>query len=106
MIMNYSIIISVYSGLWITGRLTGGQASIERLQSRWVILVLVHLPIHASWLNQIEIYFSILQRNVLTPNYFKTTNELIQTIFDFQLRYMQTAKPFGWKYTKDDLRLP
>jgi hypothetical protein len=44
-----------------------GQRSIDRLQGAWPSLVLVHLPVHASWLNQIEIYFSILQRKALTP---------------------------------------
>ena len=49
-----------------------GQASISRLQRRWPNLILVHTPIHASWVNQIEIYFSIVQRKVLTPNDFDT----------------------------------
>ena len=34
-----------------------GQASIDRLQHRWPKLRLIHLPVHASWLNQVEIYF-------------------------------------------------
>jgi hypothetical protein len=49
-----------------------GQTSVERMQSKWPNATLVHLPVHASWLNQIEIYFSILQRKVLTPNYFSS----------------------------------
>jgi hypothetical protein len=44
-----------------------GQASVDRLQGAWSNLTLVHLPVHASWLNQIEIYFSVVQRKVLTP---------------------------------------
>jgi len=47
-----------------------GQRSVKRLQGAWPNLRLIHLPTHASWLNQIEIYFSIVQRNVLTPNDF------------------------------------
>ena len=80
-----------------------GQAAIQRLQARWPKLVLVHLPVHASWLNQIEIYFSILQRKVLTPNDFDSLKNLAQRIIAFQERYEQTAKPFEWKFTKDDL---
>ena len=38
----------------------------DRLRSRYPRLTLVHAPVHASWLNQIEIYFSIIQRKVLT----------------------------------------
>ena len=48
-----------------------GQPAVARLQERWPGHVLVHTPVHASWLNQIEIYFSIIQRKVLTPNDFR-----------------------------------
>jgi len=80
-----------------------GQAAIQRLQAKWPNLVLVHLPVHASWLNQIEIYFSILQRKVLTPNDFDSLKTLAQRIIEFQDHYEQTAKPFEWKFTKNDL---
>ncbi len=73
-----------------------GQSSIDRLENRWSNLVLVHLPVHASWLNQIEIYFSIIQRKILTPNYFISVDDLTQTIGDFQKRYEKKAKPFEW----------
>ena len=63
----------------------------------------MHLPIHASWLNQIEIVCSILQRKVLRPNAFESLFELEDCILAFQARYQQTAKPFEWKYTRDDL---
>ena len=49
-----------------------GQASVERMRQRDKRIILVHTPIHASWLNQVEIYFSIIQRKVLTPNDFAT----------------------------------
>jgi len=81
-----------------------GQTSIDRLQSKWSNLVLVHLPVHASWLNQVEIYFSIIQRKVLTPNYFSSVVNLTQTIINFQKRYEQKAKPFNWKFTKKKLK--
>jgi hypothetical protein len=45
-----------------------GQASIDRLQGRWRNLILIHPPVHASSLNQAEIYHSIIQRKVLAPN--------------------------------------
>jgi hypothetical protein len=56
-----------------------GQRAVDRLRSQWPNVVLVHTPVHASWLNQIEIYFSIVQRKVLTPNDFKSLSELEQT---------------------------
>jgi hypothetical protein len=59
------------------------------------------LPIHASWLNQIEIYFSILQRKALTPNDLKTTNEVRSRIPKFEQRFNETAKPFKWHFTRE-----
>jgi hypothetical protein len=81
-----------------------GQAACERLRKKWPNLILVHTPVHASWLNQIEIYFSILQRKVLTPNDFKSLRDLERTILAFQERFSQLAQPFRWKFTRDDLR--
>jgi transposase len=80
-----------------------GQASVRRLEGRWRNLRLIHLPVHASWLNQIEIYFSIVQRKVLTPNDFVDLAEVAQRLLAFQHRYEQTAVPFDWRYTKADL---
>jgi hypothetical protein len=64
---------------------------------------MVHLPIHASWLNQIEIYFSIVQRKVLTPNDFESLADLEDRLLRFQKRYEQIATPFEWKFTRKDL---
>jgi hypothetical protein len=80
-----------------------GRASIERLEGQWPNLRLVHLPIHASWLNQVEIYFSIVQRKVLTPNDFLDLGEVAQRLLGFQRRYEQTAVPFDWRFTHTDL---
>ena len=63
----------------------------------------MHLPIHASWLNQIEIYFSILQRKVLTPNDHASLFDLEDRILAFGDRYQQSAKRFDWKSTRHDL---
>ena len=81
-----------------------GQASIDRLQGRWKNLVLVHTPVHASWLNQVEIYFSVLQRKVLTPSDFASTEEVEDRILRFQHHYEQVARPFQWKFTRCDLQ--
>ena len=80
-----------------------GQTSVDRLSERWPNATLIHLPIHASWLNQIEIYFSILQRKALAPNDFADLHELERTILDFERYYTQIAEPFEWKYTRTDL---
>ena len=81
-----------------------GQTSIDRLKSWYPNAILVHTPIHASWLNQIEIYFSILQRKALTPNDFDDLQQLEKTILDFQYIYEKAAKPFEWKFSREDLR--
>ena len=80
-----------------------GQKSIKRLQGRYKNLILVHTPVHASWLNQAEIYFSIVQRKVLTPNDFPNLANLEQQLLAFGRRYEQIAQPFEWKFTRADL---
>jgi transposase len=80
-----------------------GQASVERLEGEYKNLRLVHLPVHASWLNQIEIVFSVIQRKVLTPNDFTDLAEAQQRLLAFQARYQQAAAPFDWRYTRSDL---
>lgn len=80
-----------------------GLPAVKRLTKRWPNLVLVHLPVHASWLNQIEIFFSILQRKLLRPNAFESLFALEDAILAFQERYQDRAKPFAWKYTRHDL---
>ncbi len=80
-----------------------GQRSIARLKQKHSRLVLVHGPVHASWLNQIEIYFSILQRKALTPNDFPSLAALEERLLRFQQHYESIAKPFQWKFTRRDL---
>lgn len=80
-----------------------GQKSIERLERCWPNLRLIHLPIHASWLNQIEIYFSIVQRKLLRPNDFADLASLERAILNFEHYYAQIAEPFEWRFTRADL---
>ena len=80
-----------------------GAASVRRLTQAHPTLVPVHGPIHASWLNQIEIYFSIIQRKVLTPNDFPSLAAVKQRLLAFQIHYEAMAKPFAWKFTRHDL---
>jgi hypothetical protein len=80
-----------------------GQKAAQRLDRRWPNLVLVQLPVHASWLNQLEIYFSIVQRKVLEPNDFQSLAELAHTLNAFEHRWNEIAEPFDWRFTRDDL---
>jgi hypothetical protein len=63
----------------------------------------VHGPVHASWLNQIEIYFSIVQRKVLTPNDFPSLAAVEERLLAFQDYYQAIARPFAWTFTRRDL---
>jgi hypothetical protein len=63
---------------------------------------LVHVPIHTSWLNRIKIYFSIVQRKVLTPNDFTDLNALAGRLLDFQYYWERTAPPFESKFMRHD----
>jgi transposase len=80
-----------------------GQRAAEELQARHPRIVVVHTPVHASWLNQIELYFSILQRKVLTPNDLDSLADLIERIHAFGERYSALDKPFAWTFTRLDL---
>jgi hypothetical protein len=80
-----------------------GQACMRRLTKAHPRLVPVHGPVHASWLNQIEIYFSIVQRKVLTPNDFPDLPTVAQRLADFERYYETIAQPFEWKFTRADL---
>jgi len=81
-----------------------GQASVDRLENRWPNLTLIHLPLHASWLNQVEIYFSIVQRKVVSPNDFESLAIVAQRLNQFERHYNQIAKPFDWRFSQRDLR--
>jgi hypothetical protein len=85
------------------GTVHRGRAGIKRLEGAWPNLVVVHLPVHASWLNQIEIYFSILARKALTPGHFADLDELAARVMGFQAEYQRTARPFEWTFTRRDL---
>jgi transposase len=80
-----------------------GAASIKRMASAWPNAHLIHLPTHASWLDQAEIYFSILQRKALTPNDFTSLDQIRERLAAFETRYNTIVRPFSWKFTRTDL---
>lgn len=80
-----------------------GQTSCDRLSQAYPNATLIHTPVHASWLNQIEIYFSIVQRKVLVPNDFQSLAEVEDRLLAFQDYYMLHAKPFDWKFSRQKL---
>jgi hypothetical protein len=91
---------------WIVdnGSSRRGRASIRRLEGQWKNMRLIHLPVHASWLdNGVEIYFSVVQRKVVSSNDFFDLAEIEGRLAAFEQRYNAVAEPFGWTFTRDDL---
>jgi transposase len=80
-----------------------GQPAAARLRDAYPNAIMIHTPVHASWLNQIEIVFSVIQKKVLTPNDFPGLGTLSYSLLAFVNRYNRTARPFNWKFSADDL---
>jgi transposase len=80
-----------------------GAASAERMAKAWPNAQLIHLPAHASWLDQAEIYFSVVQRKALTPNDFTDLDQIRNRLAAFETRYNAIARPFTWRFTRTDL---
>ena len=104
-VMSTEPYASAKTVFWIVdnGSSHAGQRSIARMQDAYPNARLIHLPVHASWLNQIEIYFSILQRKALTPNDFADLDALAARITAFEAHYRQIAQPFEWTFTRAKL---
>jgi len=90
---------------WVVdnGSSHNGRRSVDRMAEASPTARLVHLPIHASWLNQIEIVFSIIQRKVIKPADFADLDALADRLLRFQDRYNESATPFDWRFTTADL---
>jgi DDE superfamily endonuclease len=96
---------SAHRAFWVVdnGSSHRGEASVKRMSRAYPNAILVHTPVHASWLNQVEVSFSLLQRKVLTPNDSADLQELeLRIKLDEDLTNSQ-PKPFDWKFTKYDL---
>ena len=80
-----------------------GWTAAARLNDAFPNATMIHLPVHASWLNQVEIYFSVVQRKLLTPDDFPNINVLADRLIAFESRYNTAARPFDWRFNRDDL---
>ncbi|HEY6796376.1 MAG TPA: IS630 family transposase [Kineosporiaceae bacterium] len=90
---------------WITdnGSSHRGQAAIDRMHAAWPNAHLIHTPVHASWLDQAEIYFSVVQRKVVAPNDFTDLDQIRTRLAEFELRYNAVAGPYNWRFTRTHL---
>jgi transposase len=80
-----------------------GWTAAARMQEAFPNAHMIHLPVHASWLNQVEIYFSVVQRKLLTPDDCAGLDNLAEQITAFQTRYNNAAQPFDWRFGRTDL---
>jgi len=80
-----------------------GPKAVQRLGDKWPNVTLIHTPVHAGWLIQVEIYFSIVQGKVLTPNDFSSLADLEQRLLAFQCHSERSASPFTSTFTRRDL---
>jgi hypothetical protein len=80
-----------------------GERAIRRQRKRDRRLIVVHTPVHASWLNQVEIYFSIIQRKVLTPNDFTNLDAIRLRLALYEELTNRSPRPFEWKFTRQKL---
>ena len=96
---------SAHRVFWIVdnGSSHRGWTAAARLSEAFPNAVMIHTPVHASWLNQIEIYFSVVQRKLLTPDNFGSIQVLAEHLTRFEARYNQAARPFDWRFNRNDL---
>ena len=80
-----------------------GAVSTERMARAWPNAQLIHIPEHASWLDQAELYFSVVQRKVVIPNDFTDLDQIRDRLAAFETRYNAIARPFNWTFTRTDL---
>jgi hypothetical protein len=104
-VMNTEPYASARRVFWIVdnGSSHAGKTSIRRMHEAHANACLIHLPIHASWLNQAELFFSIVQRKALTPNDFCSLDALADRLLTFGEHYRHIARPFEWTFTRTDL---
>ena len=89
--------------------LDNGSSHVAKKTKAWLAehprFVVHHTPKHASWLNQVELFFSILTRKVLRRGEFGSRDELVERIMAFIVDYDRTAKPFRWTYDGTPLKV-
>ena len=87
--------------------LDNGSSHTAKATKRWLDahprFVAHYTPPHASWVNQVELFFSILQRKVIRNGSFTSRQDLLDKLIAFIAEYDETAKPFRWTYAADPL---
>jgi transposase len=86
-----------------------GSSHVSKATQQWLAdhprFVAHYTPKHASWLNQIELVFSIVARKVLKRGNFTSRDDLVSKIMRFIAARNETARPFAWTYTGEPLKV-
>jgi len=80
-----------------------GWTAAARLCDAFPNAIMIHTPVHAPWLNQIEIYFSVVQRKLLTPDNAANLDALTELAHRFRGSLQPAAQPFDWSFNCADL---
>jgi DDE superfamily endonuclease len=104
-VMGHKTYRSAKRVFWVVdnGSSHRGQAAVRRLAKAHPNLILLHTPVHASWLNQVEIYFSLVQRKVLTPNDFADLADVERRLLLYQELSNRNPRPFNWRFDREKL---
>jgi hypothetical protein len=104
-VMEHPICSSADRVFWITDNGTAHHPNTFTgwLKKQYENVEGLHLPTGASWLNQIELYFSVLTRKALTGGSFDSVVDLMHQIAGFEVLWNAVPEPFEWTYTTDDL---
>jgi transposase len=89
--------------------LDNGSSHVSKATRAWLAehprFVAHYTPVHASWVNQVELFFSILTRRVIRRGNFSSRDDLISKIMRYIARYNETAEPFAWTYSGQPLKV-
>ena len=104
-VMTHEPYASARRVFWVVdnGASHRGWTAAARLTEAFPNATMIHVPVHASWLNQVEIYFSVVQRKLLTPDDFPNLDVLANRLTAFEACYNTAARPFDWRFNRTDL---
>ena len=100
---------NVAPGLAIHLVMDNGSSHTSKATRAWLAeharFVAHYTPKHASWVNMVELFFSIITRKVLKRGNFSSRDDLVSKLMRYIVAYNETAKPFAWTYTGQPLKV-
>jgi transposase len=100
---------NVAPGLDIHLVMDNGSSHTSKETKKWLIahprFVVHYTPKHASWVNMVELFFSIVTRKVLKRGNFSSRDDLVSKLMRYIVSYNETARPFAWTYSGQPLKV-